>query len=60
MQNTLAHDGSEGPLLKGRDTLLSVHLVASDDNLKGVRVYAAWNGQEVEAANNRNNLPFAG
>jgi len=57
-QNTLAHDEDSGPLLKGRDTLLSVHLVASDDNLKGVRVYAAWDGQEIEAANNRNNLPL--
>ncbi len=57
-QNTLNHDGSPGPLIKGRDTLVSVHLVASDNNLQGVRVYAKWNDQIIEAADGRNNLPL--
>ncbi|NLF78777.1 MAG: hypothetical protein GX573_24055, partial [Chloroflexi bacterium] len=57
-QNTIAHDGTLGPLLKGRDTLLSAHMVASEDNVQGVRVYAVWNGQVIEAANNRSNRPL--
>lgn len=56
-QNTLAHNGSTGPILKGRDTLLSLHVVATDDNVQDARVYAVWDGQVIEPANNRNGRP---
>ena len=50
-QNVLDHSGRPQDVitLKGRDTLLSVDVRASDNNLSGVRVFAEWDGGSVNA-----------
>lgn len=58
-QNTIDHGSgtfdtsASRILLKGRETLLSLDLSCTEEEVDGVRVYAEWNGQKIEA------LPFS-
>ncbi len=55
-QNTIDHQNgtldntASHILLKGRETLLSIDLSCDEESLSDVRVYAEWDGQEIEAA----------
>ena len=54
-QNTINHGNArmsqtyQGTRLKGRESLLSVDISCSEEELTGVRVYALWNGRKVYA-----------
>jgi len=54
-QNTINHQSgtldstASRILIKGRETLLAVDLSCTEESLAGVRVYAEWNGEEIDA-----------
>jgi len=54
-QNTINHQNgtldntASHILIKGRETLLSVDLSCTEEALSGVRVYAEWDGKQIEA-----------
>lgn len=51
-QNTISHNNTHPSIaLKGRETLLSVHLGTSEESISGLRVYAQWGGQRVDPHN---------
>ncbi len=54
-QNTVPHrdHGRGAPMLQGRETLLSLDLATSDYRAKGIRVYADFDGQQIEATPER-------
>ncbi len=53
-QGTLTHSSAamtfnDPNRLKGRETLLSLDLMTTDEDLRGVQIYAEWNGQRIYA-----------
>lgn len=50
-QNSSPHGGTSSYLMPGRETLLSVEVTASAEELGGVKIYAVFDGEQIEATN---------